>query len=343
MIQIQGKNYKYGKILYNKKRELGWNLGDNIQTLAIEHIYQAMKIEEKDIEAVQIEDISTYRAKGNYQLILPMQGCFRYLKKNDIFPISKDIKPVFIGYSRSMCGYDKLTQYEPWGRIGCRDEVTMKLLKKKGVDAFLSGCLTICFPRRQEQPKDGKIFLVDTMKGIENYMPEEYRDRLVYVSQETDDGENLEQRAQNLLDQYRREAQLVVTSRLHCASPCMAMGIPVIMVRQYFDSRYEWIGKYTKLYTPDLFETIDWRPMPVELEAAKEMIMQLAMDMLMLKDCTQKSEEVNTFYMEREKENSRTPLRTRCYLRVLAVNPKLAYFVRKKMLRRFTVLNQDKK
>ena len=343
MIQIKGKNYVYGKILYNEKREPGWNLGDSIQTFAIEYIYQTMRIDEKDIEAVQIDDISTYKAKGDYKLILPMQGCFRYLKKKDIFPISKDIIPVFIGFSRWMCGHDKFVQYEPWGRIGCRDEETLRLLKKKGVDAFLSGCLTICFPKRKEQPKNGKIFMVDTPSGIENYMPEEYKTRLVYVSQETDDGKNLEQRAQDLLNQYCREAELVVTSRLHCASPCMAMGIPVIMVRQYFDGRYEWIGKYTKLYTPDLFNTINWDPKPAELEHAKKMIMQLAKDMFMLEDYTQKSEEVNTFYMEREKENSRTPFKTACYLKVLAVSPKLAYFIRKKVLRKFTVLNQDKK
>ena len=59
MIQIKGKNYVYGKILYNEKREPGWNLGDSIQTFAIEYIYQTMRIDEKDIEAVQIDDIST--------------------------------------------------------------------------------------------------------------------------------------------------------------------------------------------------------------------------------------------------------------------------------------------
>ncbi len=37
-------------------------------------------------------------------------------------------------------------------------------------------------------------------------------------------------RAQELLDQYGR-AKLVITSRLHCALPCLALGTPVLLVR----------------------------------------------------------------------------------------------------------------
>ena len=32
--------------------------------------------------------------------------------------------------------------------------------------------------------------------------------------------------AKSRLEEYKMEARLVVTSRLHCASPCMEMGIP---------------------------------------------------------------------------------------------------------------------
>ena len=36
--------------------------------------------------------------------------------------------------------------------------------------------------------------------------------------------------AQDILNLYRDEASLVITSALHCAQPCIAMGIPVIFI-----------------------------------------------------------------------------------------------------------------
>lgn len=152
---------------------------------------------------------------------------------------------------------------------------------------------------------------MDSPKGIDKYLPDEYKDRVVYVSHETDSGEKLEERAKKLLERYGREAALVVTSRLHCASPCMAMGIPVILARKYFDPRYEWIGKYLTLYTPDLFPEIDRNPQPVELE--------------------------------KEKEKTKTPIKMWCYMKVIGMNPKLAYFIRKNILRKFTVISGGQK
>jgi hypothetical protein len=35
--------------------------------------------------------------------------------------------------------------------------------------------------------------------------------------------------AQNLLDNYYNNARVVITTFLHCALPCIAMGIPVIV------------------------------------------------------------------------------------------------------------------
>ncbi|WP_073095483.1 polysaccharide pyruvyl transferase family protein [Cyclobacterium lianum] len=42
---------------------------------------------------------------------------------------------------------------------------------------------------------------------------------------------------------YKRYATLVVTSRLHCALPCIAMGIPVIFFGNPLDYRVSIIGE----------------------------------------------------------------------------------------------------
>lgn len=161
MIQIEGKNYRYGKIMYEEKSEKGWNYGDAIQTLAVENVYASMNIAEEDIEMVQMKNLSSYKAGRDYKLILPMQGYFRYSKWEDVFPLSEDIVPVYIGYSRSAYKGDSRDYYRTSAGeyIGCRDEKTLNILKRKGINTFLSGCLTICFPRREKAPKEGKIFL----------------------------------------------------------------------------------------------------------------------------------------------------------------------------------------
>ncbi|WP_395002724.1 hypothetical protein [uncultured Helicobacter sp.] len=39
------------------------------------------------------------------------------------------------------------------------------------------------------------------------------------------------QSTQALLDRYATQARLVITTALHCASPCTAMGIPVLFLQ----------------------------------------------------------------------------------------------------------------
>ncbi len=186
--------------------------------------------------------------------------------------------------------------------------------------------------------------MVDVPKGIEEYMPEDYKERLEYVTHETDSNVNLEEKTREMLQMYKEQAQLVVTSRLHCASPCMAMGIPVILVREYYDSRYKWIDKYLPLYTSDKFSTIDWNPKSVDLEDMKDKLVHL-FECAMNRDegLGQAAADVNNEYMDRERAEFQIPIKTRMYWKMLALNPKLAYYIRKKLLKRFTVMNEGDK
>ena len=47
--------------------------------------------------------------------------------------------------------------------------------------------------------------------------------------------------ARGLLETYAN-AGLVITSRLHCALPCIAMGTPVVFVGAYDNSRFQGLG-----------------------------------------------------------------------------------------------------
>jgi hypothetical protein len=124
---------------------------------------------------------------------------------------------------------------------GCRDRATRDLLLKAGVEAFDSHCLTLTFSRRQQAPLDGRVFLVDLPPALRAKLPRQLAERAVVVSHQVQDvyGETIKfQIARRLLSLYREHAELVVTTRLHCALPCLGMGIPVVFLGRRDDPRF---------------------------------------------------------------------------------------------------------
>ncbi|KAA0450947.1 MAG: polysaccharide pyruvyl transferase family protein, partial [Candidatus Thioglobus sp.] len=129
-----------------------------------------------------------------------------------------------------------LRAFEP---LGARDRSTLALLQAAGFDAFFNYCLTLTLDRRDSSIKGDRIFIVD----LDNMLPLPKHistQKIEYVSQ--DGAQNYPQEvklamAQSLLDRYRSQAKLVITSKLHCALPCIAMGIPVIVFSDQHDER----------------------------------------------------------------------------------------------------------
>ena len=62
----------------------------------------------------------------------------------------------------------------------------------------------------------------------------------------------------------------MITSRLHCAAPCAAMGIPVIFAVTERSSRFAWIETLLPVYTPEQYAHIDWNPKPAAYEPMKK-------------------------------------------------------------------------
>ena len=73
-----------------------------------------------------------------------------------------------------------------------------------------------------------------------------------------------------MIKRYRDEAKLVITSRLHCLSPCLAMGIPVIGLFSNITPRMGWIDKLIPLYTIDDMDIIDWNGKVIHFEDVKD-------------------------------------------------------------------------
>ena len=186
-------------------------------------------------------------------------------------------------------GISYLKKHQP---IGCRDINTLKLLESVGIKAYFSGCLTLTLDRYKKENIERKgIYIVDPLynypqskymfssmkqaiKGVikgdilklnklDNHLSKIFTKELlcnahyecqVLPSQGVSHDRRFEH-ANNLLEKYST-AELVITSRIHCALPCLAMGTPVIYVNgfdNFVDTcRFEGIL--------DLFNRIDVDP-----------------------------------------------------------------------------------
>lgn len=280
------------------------NIGDNMQIMAVDNLYTYMGIPNKDVVRIDFSQMDVYEGED---VILPINWYFhkffKYGKKN-VF--SDKIYPIFLGASFvSNIFSDEevafLRRHEP---IGCRDEWTYNNLKAYGIEAYLNGCMTSLFPRREENvEKQKKVFCVDVPQELLQYMPDDIKENAEFVTHVFDGKvEDIQQFTYDIYERYKREAKLVITSRLHCASPCLAAGIPVVLAIKKCIYTMGWIERYIPIYTECQFAEIDWDPQGVDYEKMKKNIMENAKKrMLQVKPDKRNLEYINNYFAGRKK------------------------------------------
>lgn len=261
--------------------------GDYIQLLAIDNLYQEMGVA-RDVVCLDTADIADYKGE---QLIVPvnlMWGGEPWYDRDYNFKFSKDITPIFLGLSLKESTFrftDKniayLREYSP---IGCRDYYTFQRVSQHGIPAYIAGCLTMTLPRRkigEHDPK--KVFLVDIPNSLKKYIPaaileaSEVVHHWFELSEEQFKDIHFSKKAsRELFDRYQKEAALIITYRQHCAVPCLAMGIPVVLARPYLAYPCDWIEQFTHVYTEEDYQNITWDVKPIDVEAYKEIAKNVA-------------------------------------------------------------------
>lgn len=245
------------------------NIGDWAQILAIEHLYQYMQVAYTDVVRIKISELSSYN--GEY-VILPINYPFY-----GYYRLSPKIIPVFLGISvmhKSVADGLKMRNFQP---IGCRDYHTWRELTDAGLDAYMAGCLTITWDKREKSDRQKSIFIVDVSEKIYDRIPSDIREKAVKTSHIYYHDECIgEEGARRVYKKYEEEAALVITSRIHCAQPCIAMGIPVIFICEVSSFRYDVVRQYIPVYSLETMDQIDWNPAVPELEAHKREIMESA-------------------------------------------------------------------
>lgn len=266
------------------------NLGNYVQWIAIEKLYSYVGIDEKDIIRLSSEELRTYNGE---QMILPINYIMfdtdmcAYTTRDKRFVFSDCITPLFLGFSVKN-GYwewteERIEYFKKYEPIGCRDYLTWKTMVDLGIKAYLSGCITWTLPLHKNRKAGNTTYFVEAPKALEKYIPLELKKNCKCISQEIEITEEEfydysygYRLTKELLEEYDRNAKLVVTSRLHCASPCMAMGIPVILAKEYYGHPYDLLKKFLPMYSYKNLEQIDWNPGTVDMESYKRIALDCA-------------------------------------------------------------------
>jgi len=255
---------KYGLLTYWESKEK-YNVGDYVQSLAArQFLPQVNKFMNRERLGSYKEDEIKLIMNGwfthNHSNWVPVESI-------DPLFISFHLNSTAAPFMLNEKGLAYLKKQAP---IGCRDKHTVKILKEKGVEAYFSGCLTLTldnykvedsergddiyivdpfynYPTKEKVFLTAKHFVKSILNGnvfklgkiksqLEKVVDEELLQTAKYVTQVKPKGKDTDEEkfayAEDCLKKYAK-AKLVITSRIHCALPCLAMGTPVIFLNGF--------------------------------------------------------------------------------------------------------------
>lgn len=201
----------------------GDNIGDDVQSVAVmQHLPSVDMFIPRD-------HLNSYSGE---KALLVLNGWFLSEVRN--WPPSEHIVPVFFGFHVQKRAREIVSQHADYLRqhapIGCRDKATAEFVRSLGVEAYFSYCATLTFEAPADRRPDS-IYMVEPerehrlgkLSNPEKLPIHDVSHRLVPVPAAL----RIEF-AREMIKTYGRTARYVVTSRIHCAMPCVAMGIPTL-------------------------------------------------------------------------------------------------------------------
>lgn len=269
METINHTNERYrNAVLTYQDTQTGTNLGDYIQSLAASQYFPHIDY------LINREQLDGFSGE-NCRLIMNgwfTHHPEHWIPSKDIKPlfVAFHINANCKNQMLTHAGIEYLKRHEP---IGCRDTYTSEILKEKGIEAYFSGCLTLTLDKKYRIPdneRTNNIFIVDPLfnikdfsdhfKSIKNFLialkhnlflksikkkrflkkiiSKNVREKAIYtfhtLKPNSIPDEQRFDMAADLLRQYAK-AKLVITSRIHCALPCLALGTPVIFINSFDD------------------------------------------------------------------------------------------------------------
>lgn len=261
------------------------NIGSVAMRLGIQKLLLDMGISADDIINIPLSQLNTY--SGEYVIMPINMHWMQDVGNKRLLSMSSKIIPVFLSISLNDTSLEQqqvdfLKKYEP---IGCRDDRTMMALRGYGIASYVFGCLAGILDVEDKDSFDSKssnkVFFADVPYGVKKYIPEEYKEDIVFVEHEIkaknlSDNITPEEYTLQLIRAYKENAKLIVTSRFHGAVLALALGIPVIVINETLTFRFSWLKKIVPFYTREEFAYIDWHPKVVDFKPIQEQMIEIA-------------------------------------------------------------------
>lgn len=287
------------------------NMGDSIQAFAVENLLSYAGIDQSDIFEIPL--YSKHVAPEPCYLVL--QGHFGRQYEMS-FMDDTNIHPIFIGFGLkdSFLLPKEIEYYKRYEPILCRDEFTKNVLTKYGIEAYISGCLTETFPKRPSgnNNKRNKYYFVDVKEPFLKLIPQKIKQEAVFTSQNVYIDEIVEsnkkwgeRKVKERIEEYKENAKMVITPKLHCMMPCMALGIPTIAVGNNFSYRYTFADAFIEAYDEEGFKKFDWGipEEKVDTERIKKLLLDVGKSLLEQNPDMDKIKQLDDVYTDRKKWN----------------------------------------
>ena len=237
------------------------NIGDDVQSYAASRFLPQIDC------YIDREKMDTFESEEPVAVI--MNAWYMYNKYS--WPPAPSIVPLLIAMHFSKNDYlgigtkfldglggDYLRNH---GIVGARDIETKKILDEKNIESYVSGCLTLTLDRFEGVESSNTIYFVDVDIETETVLRQKYSEEKIenithyveYFKQNKNYEERLDD-VEELLKKYQG-AKCVVTSRLHCALPCLALGTPVLLV--YKDEYHDRMSSFLPFLHSTTVEQIE--------------------------------------------------------------------------------------
>lgn len=214
------------------------NLGDDIQSLAAQRFLPRVDL--------WVDRDRTDALPPGEPVAVILNGWFG---RGTPWPPGPRLRPLLLSFhvAEGPWGDDALLAgpaldfYRRFGPVGCRDRGTLRRLRERDVEAYFSGCLTLTLDI-PPLPREDHVLAVDlafdepaetrracSHRLVEHLGADRVRWFTHWVASDTPALSRMVA-ARRALELFGR-ARMVVTSRLHCVLPCLALGVPALFVR----------------------------------------------------------------------------------------------------------------
>jgi hypothetical protein len=243
---------KYG-LLYYKDTD---NIGDDIQTYAASQFLPHVDY------MIDREHLNEFVPEKKEYVKTIMNAWYIHDKFN--FGISPYINPLLISMFFKRCPYESGTNVgidyindnvknilRYYGPVGTRDLHTKKIMDELNIKNYFSGCMTLTIKKFDDVKKQDYIVVNGLTNDEIKYIKSKTNRKIIVFEQNIKYGsisnETWDERKKRVIDTLKlyQGAHMVITTKLHCSLPCLALETPVLLLYDTsFSENEDRIGTY---------------------------------------------------------------------------------------------------